>query len=71
METQVEMDLTSGETLMSYHDLSADLPIDQIESGLRRKSSTLLGSQKAERLWSLILSDDNHSVRDLREILKD
>lgn len=72
-ETAVRVTLTDGAALTATHDLAAETPGDALDAQLRAKAATLLGAERAARLWAVAAAaagdDAPGSARRLREAL--
>ena len=65
----VAIKLKSGRLQSVRHDLSVRGPISELEAGLRHKAKGLLGSARAEKLWTGISNLEKLSAVDLAKLL--
>ena len=69
-ETEVVLMLPDGLRAAERHDLSARLAPEVTATGLRRKARSLLGAERAEKIWSSLARIDALSARDLGNLLR-
>ena len=69
-ETEVVLMLPNGRRAAGRHDLSVRLAPEVVADGLRRKARSLLGADRAERIWSSLARIDALSARDLANLLR-